>query len=136
MALTATLCFTRSAGCIAYTYIRLGIRSDPAGTSELARKASGSSSHAKLSRRSQLTRTPFRASARVGQPVKVDYFRTSLLRRSKIPPPGNSPTPTDGRRHRSRVHKPPFPHDGMVFVERLGAVKAALFLRDDVEPGR
>ena len=66
----------------------------------------------------QLTTSPFRASARVGQPVKVDYFRISLLRRSKIPPPGNSPTPTDGRRHRSRVHKPPFPHDGMVFVER------------------
>jgi len=70
---------------------------------------------------------PFRASARVGQPVKVDYFRISLLRRSKLPPPGNSPTPTDGRRHRSRVRKPSFPHDGMVFVERPGAVRPRCF---------
>ena len=47
---------------------------------------------------STVSSNAFRASARVGQLVKVDYFRISLLRRSKIPPPGNSPTPTDGRR--------------------------------------
>ena len=75
MALTATLCFTSSAGCIAYTYIRLGIQSDRAGASELARKASGSSSQAKLSRRSQLTRTPF------NRPKSANY-PAGLIRRS------------------------------------------------------
>ena len=55
----------------------------------------------------------------------------SPVRRLKIPPPGNSPTPTSGRRQRSSFHEPPFPHRR--FCRTVLAVKA---LRIWFAPGR
>jgi hypothetical protein len=71
--------------------------------------------------------------------VAVKHRCVNSSRKFPVVPVENSPTrklaSADQREAlRAPVHQPPFPHSGTVLSERPGAVKAALLLRDEVEP--